>query len=79
MTNKYYVFREKAMCEGGSESVHISLVNDEDMLNSFIDIYPSDDESPSPLKTIEDAEIFAEAIVKLLESVDVLVDKDDIE
>lgn len=77
--NKYYVFKKNKFCTDGAESIHISLVNDEDMLNSFIDIYPDCEDAPSPLKNIDDAEIFARAIVKLLESVDVMVNKDDIE
>ena len=77
--NKYYVFKEDKFCTDGAESIHISLVNDENMLNSFIDIYPDCEDAPSPLKNIGDAEIFAKAIVKLLESVELVVNKDDIE
>ncbi len=81
--NKYYVFKEDKFCTdlngNGAESIHISLINDENMLNSFIDIYPDCEDAPSPLKNIDDAEIFARAIVKLLESVELVVNKDDIE
>lgn len=77
--NKYYVFKEDKFCTDGAESIHISLVNDENMLHSFIDIYPDCEDAPSPLKNIGDAEIFAKAIVKLLNSVDMMVDKNDIE
>lgn len=36
--------------------------------NSFIDIYTGDEpEIPSPFRTVDDAELFAKIIVKLLE------------
>lgn len=68
MTNEYKV-------SVADDGVFIHL-NSEDE-DSFIDIYIDWYDIPSPFKTIDDAKIFAEAIVKLLKSVDVMVDKDD--
>ena len=36
------------------------------MEDAFIDIYVDDGDFPSPFKSVEDAELFAEMIVKLL-------------
>ena len=41
----------------------------DNQLDAFIDIFTEDEETPSPFKTIEDAELFAKIIVKLLEVV----------
>ena len=41
----------------------------DDALDSFIDIYIDDGDTPSPFKDINDAKLFAEIIVKLLEVV----------
>lgn len=37
-----------------------------DFLSGFIDIFVDEPDTPSPFKNIEDAELFAEIIVKLL-------------
>lgn len=45
----------------------VSICKDcNNQLDSFIDIYTDDEETPSPFRTIKDAELFAEIIVKLL-------------
>ena len=50
-----------SICKGDSEC---------NMRNSFIDIWVDDEgDFPSPFKSIKDAELFAEMIVKLLEVV----------
>ena len=38
-------------------------------LQGFIDVYPDEDEAPSPFKSKKECKLFAEIIVKLLESV----------
>ena len=38
-----------------------------DYLKSFISIFVDEEEVPSPFKTVEDAKLFAEIIIKLLE------------
>lgn len=38
-------------------------------ITSFIDIYIDDDLTPSPFKDIEDAEHFADIMIKLLEAI----------
>ena len=38
-------------------------------LDGFIDIYPSEPLSPSPLKTKEECRLFAKLIIKILESI----------
>ena len=60
--NKYYVFTN-------GDDVHISLNNDNEGLNAFIDIYIDDDGFDSPFKNTEEAKLFGEIIVKLLEQV----------
>jgi len=52
-------------------SVHILLPHCSSSLEAFIDIYVDDDEdiNESIFKDIEDAKVFAEIIVKLLEAV----------
>lgn len=62
MTNKYKIVRNDkdklvSICIGDSDCSY---------LHSFLDIWVDDDLNPSPIKTIEDAEAFAEIIVKLL-------------
>lgn len=62
MKNKYYIIDD-------GDSVHISLKDDEECLNAFIDIYIDGIDISSPLKNTEDARLFAEIIVKLLEQI----------
>lgn len=51
-----------------NESVGICIKNSEnEWIESFIDIWVDDEgDFPSPFKSVEDAELFAEMIVKLL-------------
>ena len=51
-----------------NESVGICIKNSEnEWIESFIDIWVDDGgDFPSPFKSVEDAELFAEMIVKLL-------------
>ena len=51
------------------EMVGICCKGRESVLDSFIDVYINDEISPSPFKTTKEAKMFAEIIVKLLESV----------
>ena len=62
MTNEYTIQREE-------NAVTICLGKDCDFLDGFLDIYIDYDESPSPFKTLDDAELFARIIVKLLKVV----------
>ena len=54
-----------------NHSVSICKSNSKcDMTDAFIDIQVDDDgDYPSPFKTVEDAKLFAEIIVKLLEAI----------
>ena len=76
MTSKYNISVGCRICEDGCESVHINLKPHTGDLDAFIDIYTDDGDSTSPFKTVDDAKLFAEIIVKLL---DVIGDNDDIE
>lgn len=56
------------------DNVNISLHQitgdkDKDYLESFIDIWVDDDDLDSPFKSVDDAVLFAEMIVKLLKVV----------
>ena len=63
--NKYHIGKEE-------DEVYISLnppsdSKGVDYLNSFINIWIDQKPVDSPFKTVEDAELFAKIIVKLLE------------
>lgn len=76
MTSKYNISVGCVLCDDGCDSVHINLkpyIND---VTAFIDIYIDDGDNTSPFKTVDDAKLFAEIIVKLL---DVIGETDDIE
>ena len=45
------------------------MKDDKECLNAFLDIYLDEPDTPSPLRTVKDAILFAEIIVKLLEQV----------
>ena len=51
------------------QSVTICLKEDATYFDGFIDIWVDDEETPSPFKDVETAELFATMIVKLLEAV----------
>lgn len=51
------------------KDVSICLGDDCNYFDGFIDIFVNDDATPSPFKTISDATLFAEVIIKLLEVV----------
>ena len=53
------------ICKGDVGDVNISM-SECGFMNAFITIYTDDDSTPSPFKEIDDAELFAEIIVKLL-------------
>lgn len=40
-----------------------------DYINSFLDVWVADDDTSSPIKSLEDAILFVEIIKKLLEAV----------
>lgn len=64
MTNKYYIFED----EDGD--VHISLKKEDNYLKAFMSLWIHEDEDmPSIFKSSEDAKLFAEIIVKLLEQI----------
>jgi len=72
MTNEYYITKEE-------DSVNIGLKPPSsssfvDYMYAFITIWSDDSSFDSPFKNIEDAEIFAEAIVKLLKTAPLLED-----
>lgn len=75
--NKYYITRD------GRDGVNISLHHpsepEDNYLKSFINIWIDDEECgiDSPFKSIEDAEIFAEVIVKLLKTAPLLGEKEN--
>ena len=69
MTSKYNISVGCKLCEDGCDSVHINLKPHTGDLDAFIDIYTDDGDNTSPFKTVEDAKLFAEIIVKLLDVV----------
>ena len=77
MTNKYYITRDGV--DGVNISLHSPSEPSDNYLGSFINIWIDDEDGgiDSPFRTLEDAEIFAEAIVKLLKTAPLRVDKDD--
>lgn len=78
MTREYNISIGQRLCNACGdccESVHINLAPFTEEFDAFIDIYCDDGEGTSPFKDVKDAKIFAEAIVKLLKSVDVIVDE----
>ena len=62
MSEEYTIQREE-------NAVTICLGKDCDFLDGFLDIYIDFDENPSPFKTLDDAELFAKIIIKLLKVV----------
>ena len=60
--SKYAIQREE-------HAVTICMNDDCDFLDGFLDIYIDLEESPSPFKDLDDAELFARVIIKLLEVV----------
>ena len=76
MTSKYNITVGCKLCEDGCESVHINLKPYTGDLDAFIDIYTDDGDGSSPFKTVDDAKLFAEIIVKLLNTIG---ETDDIE
>ena len=56
----------KIMTNGNTASIGFNHVNG--MMDCFIDIYV-DGDIPSPFKNMEDAELFAEIILKLLNTI----------
>lgn len=75
MTSKYNISVGCKLCDDCCESVHINLKPYTGDLDAFIDIYTDDGNNTSPFKTVDDAKLFAEIIVKLLDAVG---DNDDI-
>ena len=69
MTSKYNISVGCKLCEDGCESVHINLNPFTGDLVAFIDIYTDDGDGTSPFENVEDAKLFAEVIVKLLDAV----------
>ena len=69
MISKYNITVGCKLCEDGCESVHINLNPHTGDLEAFIDIYTDDGDGTSPFKTVDDAKLFAEIIVKLLDAV----------
>ena len=69
MTSKYNISVGCKLCDDCCESVHINLKPFTGDLVAFIDIYTDDGDGTSPFKTVEDAKLFAEIIVKLLDAV----------
>ena len=69
MTNKYNISVGYRLCGDGCDSVHINLKPHTGELDAFIDIYTDDGNGTSPFKTVDDAKLFAEIIVKLLDAV----------
>ena len=69
MTSKYNI-------SDLNNSVHINVKPYTGQLKAFIDIYVDEGDNSSPFKTVEDAELFAEIIVKLLDTIGEI---DDIE
>ena len=71
MTSKYNISVGCTFCDNGcdSDSVHINLNPFTGDLDAFIDIYTDDGDDSSPFKTVDDAKLFAEIIVKLLDAV----------
>lgn len=65
MTSKYNISVEEGIYKD-CESVHINLDPYTGSLDAFIDIYLDDGDSSSPFETVDDAKLFAEIIVKLL-------------
>ena len=76
MTSKYNISVGCRLCGDGCDSVHINLKPYTGDLDAFIDIYTDDGNGISPFKTVDDAKLFTEIIVKLL---DVIGDNCDIE
>ena len=52
-----------------NNSVHINMKPYTGQLKAFIDIYVDEEDNSSPFKTVEDAKLFAEIIVKLLNTI----------
>ena len=69
MTSKYNISVGCKLCDDCCESVHINLNPHTGDLDAFIDIYTDDGDDSSPFKTVDDAKLFAEIIVKLLDAV----------
>ena len=61
--------RLKIIKDKDNESVSICCRDTDDILDGFIDIYVDDELTPSLFKNLDDAELFAKIIVKLLEKV----------
>ena len=62
--SKYKIIEDE-----GEDLVSIGCSNADSTLDGFIDIYPDDPVVPSPFKSIKECKLFAEIIVKLLESI----------
>lgn len=60
MKSKYCITNDESV-------VNVCYSNDCDFFESFIDIYTEGDGILSPFKTIDDAKLFAKAMVRLLE------------
>lgn len=73
MKNKYHIGIDD-VCD--VPSVCINLENTTNYLRAFLIIEVDDEDTPSPFKTVEDAKLFAEIIVKLLNKIGEI---DDIE
>ena len=52
-----------------SDLVSVCYKKADSTLQGFLDIYPDEDECPSPFESIEECRLFAKIVVKLLESV----------
>ena len=69
MISKYNITVGCKLCDDCCESVHINLKPHTGDLDAFIDIYTDDGDGSSPFRIVEDAKLFAEIIVKLLDAV----------
>lgn len=71
MTDTVHILRGKMKFRmvTDEDMASICMCDDCSSLDAFIDIYINDESIPSPFRTVDDAILFAEIIVKLLEVV----------